>query len=285
MPGADIDSRDYIVAFQLYSPNDCPPDFKLDSCLRDFEAGVFLPRDDPDWFGRSSYPPRILLLRDRQLTILSHPSVQEGTWECQLADLISVEAGHMLLKGWLRFVGSGFDRTIRYNTRGYRSVFRFIQRFRQAWLGNDTGLDTSAKRLPELTTKFDAELALELEPGESVRAHFYQPPREIRSRSWLLPRQTQTPGDLVILTGKRLIWITDRHRGFWARYGTVASSARLSALTAAEVVSASVGATLTISLAGGSRWIVPLTAGREADAEAFAADAIQDRNYDAIGRA
>ena len=48
-----IDSRHYIVAFELRSTDDCPPDFELPSSLAGFDAGLFLPRDDPDWFGRS----------------------------------------------------------------------------------------------------------------------------------------------------------------------------------------------------------------------------------------
>ena len=287
MGRAAIDSRDYIVAFLLYSPDDCPTDFELDACLRDFEVGLFLPRDDPDWFGRSTYPPRILLLRNGQLTILSHPAVAGGVWECRLSDLISVESGHMLLKGWLRFAGNGFDRTIRYNTRGYRSVLRFIQRFREAWLGNSVGVgrDRPVKRPADLTMKFDEALAIELDPGESVSAYFYEPPREICSRRWLFPRRTDAPGDLLVLTGRRMIWITDRDRGVQARYGTVASSAPLGALIAVNAQSAITdsGAALTIGLTCGVRWVVPLSAGRQAAAETFTAQVIQDGNRHAFG--
>jgi hypothetical protein len=287
MGRAAIDSRDYIVAFLLYSPDDCPPDFELDSCLRDFEVGLFLPRDDPDWFGRSSYPPRILLLRHGQLTILSHPAVEEGVWQCRLSDLISVESGHMLLKGWLRFAGNGFDRTIRYNTRGYRSVLLFIQRFREAWLGKSVsvGLDSPVKRPAELTMKFDEALAIELDPDESVRAYFYEPPREISFRKWLFRRRTDTPGDLLVLTDRRLIWITDRDRGSRAPYGTVTLSSPLDAWIAVSVPSAGTCAALAVAFAFGCRWHVPLAASRQADAEAFAAQASQDRNRHVLGPA
>ena len=285
MDHAAVDSRDYIVAFLLYSPGDCPPDFELDPSLRDFEAGLFLPRDDPDWFGRSSYPPRILLLRNRELTILPRPGVAEGAWQCPLADLISVEAGHMLLRGWLRFAGSGFDRTIPYNTRGYRSVLRFMQRFREAWLGDaaSVSLHKPEERPAELTMKFDGALAVELDPDESVRAHFYEQPREICSRRWLFRRRTATPGDLLVLTDRRLVWITDRDRGFQARYGTVASSAPLNALMTVDASSASAGAALTIALACGIRWIMPLAPGRRADAERFAAQVIYGCAFSAKG--
>ncbi len=63
-----IDSRDYIVALELRSPDDWPADFVLPPTLAGFETGLFLPRADPDWFGRSSYPPRVLLLKGSALS-------------------------------------------------------------------------------------------------------------------------------------------------------------------------------------------------------------------------
>ena len=129
-----IDSRDYIVAFELRSIDDCPPDFELPSSVAGFDTGLFLPRGDRDWFGRPSYPPRVLLLKGGALYIVSHPSTGEPPRQCAMEQISSVESGHMLLKGWLRFTGSGFDYTVRYNTRGFRSVFRFMRRFRDELL-------------------------------------------------------------------------------------------------------------------------------------------------------
>ncbi len=82
------DSRRYIVAFELGSKNDCPPDFELLDSLAGFDAGLFLPRDDPDWFGRSSYPPRILLLQKGGLHIVSHSTTGEPpcNWALEQAD-------------------------------------------------------------------------------------------------------------------------------------------------------------------------------------------------------
>jgi hypothetical protein len=100
-----IDSRHYILAFELRSAGDCPPDFKLPASLAGFDTGVFLPRDDPDWFGRSSYPPRLLLLKGRMLYIVAHPSARDAPALCEMGQISSVESGHMLLKGWLRFTG------------------------------------------------------------------------------------------------------------------------------------------------------------------------------------
>jgi hypothetical protein len=117
------DSRDYIVAFELNSANDCPPDFELPSSIAGFATGLFLPRGDRD--------PCALLLKDDALHIISHPSTGEPPHQCAMQQISSVESGHMLLKGWLRFAGSGFDYTIRYNTRGIGPVLRFMRCFRE----------------------------------------------------------------------------------------------------------------------------------------------------------
>ena len=122
-----MDSRDYIVAFELGSTADCPPDFELPPNMAGFNAGLFLPRDDPDWFGRSFYPPRILLVKDATLHIASHSSTGEGPRQFPIERIASVESGHMLLKGWLRFTGCGFDCTVPYNTRGFPAVFALLQ--------------------------------------------------------------------------------------------------------------------------------------------------------------
>src|ERR1039458_2129495 len=129
-----IDSRDYIVAFELRSIGDCPADFELPSSVVGFDAGLFLPRGDRDWFGRPSYPPRILLLKGGALYIVSHPGTGEPPCRGAMDQITAVESGHMLLKGWLRFTGSGFDQTIRYNTRGFQSVFQFMRRLRHELL-------------------------------------------------------------------------------------------------------------------------------------------------------
>ena len=129
-----VDSRDYIVAFELRSIDDCPADFELPSSIAGFDAGLFLPRGDRDWFGRPLYPPRILLLKGGALYIVSHPGTGEPPRRGAMDQIAAVESGHMLLKGWLRFTGTGLDSTVRYNTRGFPAVFPFMRRFRNRLL-------------------------------------------------------------------------------------------------------------------------------------------------------
>jgi hypothetical protein len=270
-----IDSRDYIVTFELSSIEDCPADLRLPPELGGFEAGLFLPRDDPDWFGRSAYPPRVVLVRERHLHVIAHPSAAEPHWECPLEDLVAVEAGHMLLKGWFRFTGCAFDKILWFNMRGYRAVSRFICQFRQRWLGEpeaDPATNRTAAGDPELGVKFGNALSAELDRGETSRSLLFQPSRAFRRRRWFLPRVRRTPSDLVALTGRRLLWISDRDRTSYAPYGTVTSSMRLNRVAGANVISTADGCTLEIRTAAGITWNIPLAGDRRDETDAFASE-------------
>jgi len=268
-----IDSRRYIVAFELHSKSDCPPDFELPASLYNFDTGLFLPRGDHDWFGRPLYPPRILLLKDGALHIASHPSAGEPLRRCALEQIASVESGHMLLNGWLRFTGPGFDYTVRYNTRGFPSVLRFMRRFREKLLRGGQPRETSEVHIRDnLDIKFGNALALELDAGEGVLMQVFQPPREVRSRNWLMPRRRSIGGDLLALTGKRLLWITDRSRGSYSRYGTIASYAPCDAVLSVGLTSNRGKDILQVGLNSGSAWQVPIASEGRLDCRRLAED-------------
>jgi hypothetical protein len=254
-----LDSRDYIVAFELESLEHCPPDFQLSTALAGFDTGLFLPRDDPDWFGRSSYPPRVLLLKSGVLHIVPHPSTGKPSAEFEIGRLTSIESGHMLLKGWLRFTGCGFDHTLRYNTRGFPSVFAFMRRFREMWLNAAGSPETPAARLgASLDIKFNNCLERDLDSGECIAAQFFQAPMEVKSNRWLIPRRRWLPGDLLVLTGRRLIWITDRDRGSISRYGSITSYSPLHNVQVVELIAGLGGHILRVELPGDSRWRIPI---------------------------
>jgi hypothetical protein len=270
-----IDSRQYIVAFELRSTEDCPPDFDLPTSLAGFETGIFLPRGDSDWFGRWSYPPRILLLKGSALYLVSHPSTGEPPSRCTMEQISSVESGHMLLKGWLRFTGPGFDYTVRYNTRGFPPVLRFMGHLQDKLLrGARLRVNSEAHPGVGLDIKFGNALALELDSGEIVLMHVFQPPRQVRSRGWLLPSRHWIAGDLLALTDRRLLWITDRERGSYSRYGSIASYAPFGAVRSIGLTSGRSGHILQVNL-NGSAWRIPIIAESRWDcqrvAEEFAA--------------
>jgi hypothetical protein len=267
-----INSRDYIVALELRSTEDCPPDFELPPSFAGFDTGLFLPRGDSDWLGRPSYPPRILLLTGGALHIIAHPSAGEPPRQCALKQISSVESGHLLLKGWLRFTGPGFDYTIRYNTRGIPSVLRFMPRFRDQLLrGAQPGVTPEVHPGAALDIKFGNALARELDPGETVLMQFFQPPSEVKSGSWWLPHRCWMAGDLLVLTSRRLLWITDRERGSYSPYGSIASYAPFDAVRSIGLTSGRGGDILQVNLDNGSAWQVPMASESRRLAEDFAA--------------
>jgi hypothetical protein len=261
MPNAaDVDSRHYAIAYELRSNDDTPPDFRGRDGPSDFDTAVFLPRDDPDWFGRSSYPPRLLALAADRLSILPHPSARERAESFSLRDLCFVESGHILLRGWLRFAGRDFDRTLPYNTRDRTPVQAFMRRLRASFLnaGANSNHEASIDLGDPLDLKFRYALSRELDTGEIVRAFLFRPAREFLEKVWILKRQRRIAADLVALTSRRLLWITDRHSGY-ARYGSIARYAALGSVARVERVRDGNVRTLKVTFHSlKQRWDIPL---------------------------
>jgi hypothetical protein len=166
----------------------------------------------------------------------------------------------MLLKGWLRFTGPGFDCTVRYNTRGFPPVFRFMQSLRDQLLrgARSVGPGPATTFGASLDIKFTNALARELDSGEMVVMQVFQPPRQVRSRSWLMLRRRTIAGDLLALTGRRLLSITDRERGYYSRFGSIASYAPLDAVVGMGLTTGKDGDTLRVELNNGPVWLVPM---------------------------
>jgi hypothetical protein len=101
-------------------------------------------------------------------------------------------------------------------------------------------------------------LALELDSGESVLMRVFQSPSEMISRDWLLPRHHWLAGDLLALTSRRLLWITDRERGLHSRYGTIASYAPFDAVLSIDLTAGRGGHILQVGLNAGSTWQIPI---------------------------
>jgi hypothetical protein len=251
-----VDSRHYVLALPLHWANDCPPDFAVPAALSEFEAGIFLPRGDHDWLGRPAYPPRILLLDGETLHVLPHPSAHEKPFTCALRRISFVESGHMLLKGWLRFAGPDFDRRIPFNTRALPPVSCFLRHFRLKLLGRANSPAAGAGE--PLDLKFANVLAAELDNGEAVAAQFFQRPKQLQSRWLRIPARRWLAGDLLALTDRRVLWITDRERNSYARYGSISSYAPLCSLQALDLIPGDGGNLLQLRLAAGLRWDIPV---------------------------
>jgi hypothetical protein len=219
---ADADSRDYVIAYEIHSNDGVPPDFCASSTLPRFDAAVFLPRGDPQVFGRSSPPPRLLALTGDRLTILPHPSANEQAQVLALQRLCFIESGHVLLRGWLRFTGQDFDRNMFYNRRGTEPVEKFLAKVRANFLGTTGGAGGNARidLGDPLDFKFRRALEQELTFDEAARGVLFRPVREFERT--LFRSRRRWPADLIALTSKRLLWITDLDGSGHAYYGSIA---------------------------------------------------------------
>ena len=85
-----MNSRAYRFIFPLNTPADIPSDFRGSVEGRPFETGVFLPQADANWFTREpEYPARLLLLNDRYLSMIPHPTSEQPAAEIDLDELDS----------------------------------------------------------------------------------------------------------------------------------------------------------------------------------------------------
>jgi hypothetical protein len=225
--GVPVDSRWHAVAYAVRRREELPEDFDADA-VPEFRTAVFLPRDDPDQRGQSAYPPRVVALAGGSIAIVAHPSAKEAVEELRFERIRFVESGQILLSGWLRFVGPDLDRTLAYNTRGWRAVDGFLREFRGEYLPAGEGEAHAAVKFgPPLDLKFRNALAGELDAGERVEAALFRAPRRLAGGGLLRRRRLWAPGDLLALTNRRLLWITDRDGGACARYGRIARYARI----------------------------------------------------------
>jgi hypothetical protein len=245
-PGrSGVDSRQYRFTFAIEALSQVPADFVLPAGLAVFDAGVFLPRDDVDWLGRRRYPARILLLSDREALVVPHPAAGEQPVGVSLDRIERVEWGRILLTGWAVLTWDGGQIHLPYNTRARGPVEKCMKTLQDRWLPAAPARPTASAGVfgAPLDLKFEYAQSAELLPGETVLAQFFQPP---------------PAGDLVLATSRRLLWITERHKGSYGRYGTVSHSARLPSIAGVRCVRTDRGGRLEIAFRSGDPWHVPL---------------------------
>jgi hypothetical protein len=265
-----IDSRHYRFAFVANSAADVPADFGALAAPKGFRSALFLPGDDAGWFDRPQYPPRIILLYDDALEIRAHPSSGEATAQIILRELQFLELGHILLQGWLRFGTPGWNREFRYNTRSTPPVRRFLRSLRGAFVGPDSKpVSKSADFGSPLDLKFRNGCADELMHGERVRALFFEPSERRLSKFGPFKREVSSPADLVCVTDRRVLWLTDRHRDRYAPYGMITRFAPFRVISGLSCVRSQAGLVLLVRLRSGFEWRVPVLDELEDEARAF----------------
>ena len=268
----EVDSRQYIFAYLIRSPDDVPADFPIPAADGGFRLGLFLPREEPDWFGRSSYPTRILLLSGGAIVILPHPKMREPVIRIPLQEILFVEAGNILLIGWLRFVAKGSEHKLPYNTRSGRPVEEFLRILREEYLPGAPDLSPGAPLGfgEPLDLKFRNAEYFELDAGERVLFRFFSPATKTIRRHWIFPWESWVPGDLVALTNRRVLWITDRVQERHAAYGTVTRSAPVGALAQLTCQRTDEDCALLVEFSSEASWPIPLPPERQAEARRFA---------------
>jgi hypothetical protein len=280
----DVDSRRYIFPYSIRSTDDLPADFPIPESAKGFQIGVFLPRDHPDWFGRSRYPPRILLLHRDAILVLTHPRYDTEPVRLALSDIAFYAAGHFLLIGWLRFATAECEVDLPYNTRSERPINEFLDSLvgRSPWTAADALVRPGvppAEFGPSLDIKFTNLLTAAIRTGEPLGARWFNPPAE-RIRRWGPFRvRSKAGGDLVACTNQRLIWIRDQCNDRYERYGSITSVAPLRGIESMQCRRADEGGDLTVAFHGGLSWRIPLSPGAYAEAEAFAEAFMSDRRF------
>jgi hypothetical protein len=278
-PGApgSVDSRSYIFALPIRSANDLPGDFNFPDDLGELSHGVFLPRAEPDWRGRRAYPPRVALLSEDSLVIVAHPASGEAVCSIPFRELQFVEYGHFLLIGWMAFVSSQGRRELPFNTRTCPPMEEFLSKLSKQCAPPLDLVDGSpcSSFGGALDIKFqNAELAA-LDRDERVLIRFFNPTRETERRAWgLFPVDSHQPGDYLAITNRRLLWITERNRDRYARYGSIVKWAVLGNVADLLVEGAGRSCRLVCRFKSGASWDVPLPADQSDAAAAFASKAV-----------
>lgn len=267
-----MDSRQYIFAFPIRDWRDIPPEFTGLCEPGELRAGVFLPRDDADWRGQRDYPARVLLLTSREVIVADHPAERKPVLRIPVSRIQTVECGRILLPGWIAFTWDGGRNCLPYNTRTRGPIEVYVRTFIERWLpplpvGGSPACESFGKGL---TVKFSYARSSELIPGETALAQFFQPP-SCHVRRWLFfQRPDWSAADLLTVTSRRLLWITDRHAGRYERYGVVSRSAPLPLVAeagCARMVPS--GGEFRIVLRCGVTWHIPLEEPQTAEARRF----------------
>ena len=270
-----VDSCQYVFAYSIRSLADWPGDFPVPRAYHDFRIGIFLPRDPPDWFGWSAYPPRIVLLSGDSIMVFAHPKSGEVPASIPLSDLAYYETGRFLLIGWLRMVAGQAEINLPYNTRSQRAIDEFLHELERKYL--PVRIETADARKPKATVfgspldiKFANALKMGLDIGERVQARFFNPPMERWCKSWLFRVRAYDAGDLIALTSRRIMWVTDRWNERHDRYGTTTRAAPAYNVTGARCERTGKNIDLTIHFSSGVTWIVPLPSEQSEAARRFA---------------
>ena len=177
----------------------------------------------------------------------------------------------MLLRGWIAIGAGKTAKRIEYNTRCFAPIDDFLRELRRAVFPRVKGGDIQWAHFGDEfdDVKFSRAGDSELDAEESVGPSFLRLPRRQARRVWMIHGEIWQPGDLVIFTDRRFIWITDRYKGLREPYGRVTRSVRVSDIRSVCVRPSDGEATLSIRLRD-CEWSIAVNCDLEAAARGFA---------------
>lgn len=275
-----MDSREYRLIYTVHTNSDIPTDFPKEVRHCRFEAGVFIPQDDSNWYTRPpKFPARLLLLQEKSLWIVSHPTSGQPDIDILLADLTQLETGCILLFGWMKFTTSTGVYEIVYNTRASRPLEKFVSLLRERWLGENGSRRVEASLIMlgrELDIKFGNQLHFELNREEKILVQYFQPAMKLEGKLFFVRRVSWLPAHLLVLTsGGRILWITDDYRRSREFYAGINRSAPVRVFESCRLEVLHERLHLVICFVGDNVWCIPVRTAAE-NASAFA-QALQEQ--------
>jgi hypothetical protein len=211
--------------------------------------------------------------------VIPHSQAKEQKLLIPLQELETLECGRILLPGWIGLRGENVQQVLPYNRRCALTVERFLTRLKARWLTQEAHQPEVELPLHRgygaaLNQKFEYALEAEMmDEDERPLIRFFQPStRRVRRR--FFRHETWSAGDLILLSRRRVLWITERRRTAYEPYGTVSHTAPLAALVNVGYRLAGHQPQLQVCLRSGESWRLPLDDSAEADAQSFV-DAIR----------
>jgi len=216
-----VDSRAYSFAYIIREREGLPADFE-DQIAQQFDQGIFLPRELAGRFDIPRFPPRVVLLDATSITIHWHPSQDTAPVCILFEEIVYVEIQSFLLDCMLRIVTKEFTCDIPFAARDSKRVDELLSWIREGLCQRLPAFGSHEyedSRDPRLNAKFNGAEKVIIYPGERIIARLYSAPY-CQEKNWFFySSQSWTPGNDLLSTNLRLIWITEEQHGFRQEYG------------------------------------------------------------------
>jgi hypothetical protein len=224
-----VSSTQYRFSYQVRSPEDIPDDFLILDKDLDFESAIFLPQGHSSWPYRGTpHPPRMLFLKRDCLKVYTHPTADQAPVVLDLDQLQIVEVGRFLLLSWMRFFTQTMSPALLFSSVDDRVVNLLLEKLRRIWLPSVNSVGVCLDRFQadgdRMTFKFQQRLQRELDAGEAAQETLFLAHRNIGPKRYMFRDVAYVHGDLLAVTSKRILWITDRDPSGGGReiYGSIA---------------------------------------------------------------